>query len=161
MISLSSLTNTTRDYKRRRRVGRGPGCGLGKTCGRGEKGAGARSGYKRRLGYEGGQFRTFMKMPERGFSNARFRRAYDTVNLFQIEAMFQDGETVDLESLRDRGFLSGPSYGVKILGDGEITKKLIIHAAAFSKSAIEKLKHAKIEFVEVDSDNNPVEAEVE
>src|ERR1700704_6474605 len=107
MISLSSLTNTSRPYKRRRRVGRGPGCGLGKTCGRGEKGAGSRSGYKRRYGYEGGQFRTFMKLPIRGFSNARFRRAYDTVNLGQIQNAFQDGEVVNVQTLADRGFLSG------------------------------------------------------
>lgn len=146
MISLSTLKNSTRPKHRRRRVGRGPGSGLGKTCGRGEKGAGARSGYKRRLGYEGGQFRTFMKMPERGFSNARFRRALDVVNLHQIEAMYEDGETVDLDTLRDRGFLSGPSHGLKILGDGDLTKKVTINAKAFSESAKEKLTHAKIAF---------------
>jgi large subunit ribosomal protein L15 len=142
-------------------VGRGPGCGLGKTCGRGEKGAGARSGYKRRFGYEGGQFRTFMKMPHRGFNNARFRRAYDTVNLGQLDFMFEDGDIVNLDTLHDCGFLSGPSYGVKILGDGELTKKVTIHAAAFSDSAREKLKRARIEFIEVDSEGAPVETETE
>jgi len=87
MISLSQLSNTSRPKQKCRRVGRGPGSGLGKTCGRGEKGAGARAGYKRRLGYEGGQFRTFMKIPQRGFNNARFRKAYDTINLGQIDAI--------------------------------------------------------------------------
>ena len=96
MFSLSNLKNSTRKKIAPKRVGRGLGSGLGKTCGRGEKGAGSRSGYKRRYGYEGGQFRTFMKMPERGFSNARFRRAYDSINLGQIENMFNDGETVNL-----------------------------------------------------------------
>lgn len=157
MISLSTLKNSTRLKHRRRRVGRGPGSGLGKTCGRGEKGAGARSGYKRRLGYEGGQFRTFMKMPERGFSNARFRRALDVVNLRQIEMMFEDGETVDLLTLAERGFLSGPSHGLKILGDGELTKKVTIHALAFSNSAKEKLAHAKISFKLIDRNGKFVE----
>lgn len=157
MISLSTLKNSTRLKHRRRRVGRGPGSGLGKTCGRGEKGAGARSGYKRRLGYEGGQFRTFMKMPERGFSNVRFRRALDVVNLHQIHMMFEDGEVVDLDSLAERGFISGPSHGLKVLGDGELTKKVTIHALAFSKSAKEKLAQAKIVFKHIDRNGAFVE----
>ncbi len=82
MITLGSLKNPTRKRRSVKRVGRGPGSGKGKTCGRGEKGAGARSGYKRRYGYEGGQFRTFMKLPIRGFSNAMFRKLkLNTVNL--------------------------------------------------------------------------------
>ena len=84
MFTLGSLKNTTRPRKSVKRVGRGLGSGLGKTCGRGEKGAGARSGYKRRHTYEGGQFRTFMKIPQRGFSQARFRKPYHVINLFQI-----------------------------------------------------------------------------
>lgn len=146
MISLSTLRNTSRADGRRKRVGRGPGSGLGKTCGRGEKGAGARSGYKRRLTYEGGQFRTFMKIPQRGFSNARFRRELDVVNLHQIDAMFEDGETVDIDTLRERGFLNGPSHGLKILGDGELTKKVTIHATRYSDSAKRKLAHGKVKF---------------
>jgi len=146
MKSLSNLTNSSRPYKRYKRVGRGPGSGLGKTCGRGEKGAGARSGYKRRLGYEGGQFRIFMKMPIRGFSNARFRKPYDVINLDQIDAAFKDGEVVNAQSLADRGFLSGTTFGIKILGNGELTKKVTIEAAALSKSAQEKLQKANISF---------------
>lgn len=161
MISLSTLKNTSRPKQKCRRVGRGPGSGLGKTCGRGEKGAGARSGYKRRLGYEGGQFRTFMKMPERGFNNARFRRALDIVNLHQIEAMYEDGEVVDLNSLADRGFLSGPSHGLKILGDGELTKKVTIHALAFSDSARTKLSQSKIDFKLVDRNGNFIQSAAE
>lgn len=159
MISLSNLNNPTRPKKRRKRVGRGPGCGLGKTCGRGEKGDGARSGYKRRYGYEGGQFRTFMKLPERGFNNARFRQEYDVINLGQIEKLFENGQTVDIDSLRDKGFFSGPSYGFKVLAQGELTKAVKIHASAFSDAAREKLKRARIEFVEVDHEGTPIESE--
>lgn len=148
--TLNTLKDTTRERKSRRRVGRGIGSGLGKTCGRGEKGAGSRSGYKRRLGYEGGQMRLFMKMPIRGFSNARFRKPYDVVNLGQINEMYEDGETVSFETLIERGFLSGPTYGVKILGNGDLTKKVTIEASAFSESAREKLQRAGIQFSVID-----------
>ena len=146
MFTLSTLQNTTRPKKNVKRVGRGIGSGKGKTCGRGEKGAGSRSGYKRRFGYEGGQFRTFMKMPQRGFSNARFRRPYDVINLEQIERIFQDDEVVNLEALVARGYLCGLTYGIKVLGKGELTKKVKIEANDFSASAREKLQNAKIEF---------------
>jgi large subunit ribosomal protein L15 len=146
MITLSTLKNISRFKKRSKRVGRGPGSGLGKTCGRGEKGAGARSGYKRRFGYEGGQFRTFMKIPQRGFNQTRFRKPFDVVNLDQIESMFEDGEVVSLVSLAERGFLSGSSYGLKVLGNGELTKKVAIEAHAYSDSAREKLSAGKIVF---------------
>lgn len=146
MFSLSTLKNTTRPRLAPKRVGRGLGSGLGKTSGRGEKGAGSRSGYKRRYGYEGGQFRTFMKMPQRGFSNARFRKAYDSINLGQLERMYEDGEIVNLETLCMRGYLSGMSWGLKILGNGELTKKVSIEAHAYSESAREKLVNAKIDF---------------
>lgn len=146
MINLSTLKNTTRPRKNVKRVGRGIGSGVGKTCGRGEKGAGARAGYKRRFGYEGGQFRTFAKMPIRGFNNARFRKAYHTVNLGDIDAAFQDGEMVNAQSLADRGFFSGLTYGVKILGNGELKKKVTIEASAMSETAREKLQKANISF---------------
>lgn len=146
MITLDKLKNTTRPSKARKRVGRGLGSKLGKTCGRGEKGAGSRAGYKRRLGKEGGNMPLFMKLPIRGFSNVRFRRAYDVINLDQLNDVFQDGETVSIETLQERGFISGPTYGVKLLGTGELTKKLIIRVQALSDSAREKLTHAKIDF---------------
>lgn len=145
-MDLSNLKNTTQKRKKRVRVGRGLGSGIGKTCGRGEKGAGARSGYKRRLGYEGGQMRLFMKLPIRGFSNARFRKALHTVNLCDIEATYEDGEQVTLESLAERGFISGQTYGVKLLGNGTLTKKVTIEVDAISDGAREKLQQAKIEF---------------
>lgn len=146
MFTLGSLKNTTRPRKNVKRVGRGLGSGLGKTCGRGEKGAGARSGYKRRHTYEGGQFRMFMKMPIRGFNNNRFRTEYEPINLCQINKMFENGDVVSPEILRKRGFIKGRNVLVKILGNGELTKNVKIEADAFSKSAVEKLNKAKIAF---------------
>lgn len=144
MKTLANMQNNSRPRKNVKRVGRGPGSGKGKTCGRGEKGAGARSGYKRRYGYEGGQFRMFMKLPIRGFNNARFRKALDSVNLSQIDAMFDDGEVVNAQTLAERGFISGPTHGIKILGNGELKKKVKIEADAISTGAREKLQKAKI-----------------
>lgn len=144
MSNLNELFDHTRIRTNRRRVGRGIGSGVGKTCGRGHKGMGSRAGCKSRAGYEGGQFRTFMKLPIRGFNNKPFQKRLDTVNLQQIDAMFEDGESVNLETLRERGFISGKSNGVKILGKGEITKKVKIEANAVSDGAREKLAQAKI-----------------
>ncbi|KIC76798.1 50S ribosomal protein L15 [Neochlamydia sp. TUME1] len=144
MTSLDKLQDVSRERKKRRRVGRGIGSGLGKTCGRGEKGAGSRSGYKRRLGYEGGQFRLFMKLPIRGFSNARFSNKYETVNLGQINEMYSDGETVNAQTLAEKGFVRGKIRGIKILGDGELNKKVKIEVKAVSSAAQEKLQKAKI-----------------
>jgi len=146
MMNLNSLKDTSRIRKSRKRVGRGLGSKMGKTCGRGEKGAGSRSGYKRRWGKEGGQMPLYMKLPIRGFNNARFRKAMDVVNLEQIEAVFNDGETVNIESLRARGFISGKTHGVKILGNGEIKKKLKFHIQAISNGARDKLVDSKISF---------------
>ncbi|SCA63626.1 50S ribosomal protein L15 [Chlamydiales bacterium SCGC AG-110-M15] len=146
MSSLNTLKNTHRKPKSRMRVGRGPGSGKGKTSGRGIKGAGARSGYKRRYGKEGGQFPLYLKLPTRGFSNVAFQKRFDSVNLRQIDAMFEDGETVNLQTLKDKGFISGPSHGLKILGDGELTKNVAIEAHAFSKSAMAALEEKKIKF---------------
>ena len=146
MMTLNSLQNTSRPKKVVKRVGRGLGSGLGKTCGRGEKGAGSRSGYKRRFGYEGGQFRMFMKVPIRGFNNEQFKIQYETINLGQISAIFSDGETVNAETLCQKGYLSKKSALVKILGNGEITKKVKISADAYTQTAVEKLQHAKTQF---------------
>lgn len=146
MVTLGSLKNTTRPRKTVKRVGRGLGSGLGKTCGRGEKGAGSRSGYKRRHTYEGGQFRMFMKMPIRGFNNARFRTEYEAINLSQIDAMFENGDVVNAKTLAEKGYLKGRGKLVKVLGNGELTKKVTIEADAFSETAKQKLQHAKIAF---------------
>lgn len=148
MNTLSNLRDTSRNRKKRRRVGRGISSGAGKTCGRGTKGEGARSGTKTRLTYEGGQFRTYMKYPERGFSNVQFQSKYEVVNLDQINEMYEDGETVNIDSLKGKGFLSGNVKALKILGNGTLEKKVKITAHAFSQSAKSKLTAAKIDFQE-------------
>ncbi len=141
---LESLKNTTRPAKRRKLLGRGPGSKRGKTSGRGEKGEGSRSGYKRRMGYIGGGVPIHKSAPTRGFSNARFARRLDVVNLDQIDKMYADGETVSLETLRGKGFISGSSYGVKVLGNGELTKKVTFQVEAVSKGATIKIQEAGI-----------------
>lgn len=146
MITLGTLQNTTRPYKRSRRVGRGIGSGLGKTCGRGEKGAGSRAGYKRRHGNEGGQTPLYRRLPCRGFNNTRFRKAYHTINLGQINMMFEDGEVVNAHTLAERGYLCGVTYGIKVLGDGELLKKVTLEVADLSATAREKLQQAGISF---------------
>jgi large subunit ribosomal protein L15 len=147
MTTLSNLKDTARKRKPRKRVGRGVGSKSGKTCGRGEKGMGSRSGAKKRWGKEGGNMPLFMKIPIRGFSNFNFRREYDVVNLDQIEAVFEEGEEVNLETLLERGLISGSTPGVKLLGNGEITKKLAkIELNAMSKTARDKITQAGIPF---------------
>ena len=146
-MELHALTNTTRPKKRRKRVGRGIGSGLGKTCGRGVKGAGSRSGYKTRTRYEGGQLPLYRKLPVRGFSNAAFRSPrLDTINLAQIEEIFQDGEIVSINTLCEKGYLSNSTPGLKVLGNGELTKRVRIEAQAFSASAEQKLQDASITY---------------
>ena len=140
MTSLNELTNTHRPSKSKRRVGRGSGSGHGKTSGRGQKGAGARSVYKRRLTYEGGQFRLFMKLPIRGFSNHRFSTRYHVINIGMLDKMFEDGATISEQVLRERGYVTGKSAGVKLLGQGELTKKFTIQVQAASQSAQDKVQ---------------------
>jgi large subunit ribosomal protein L15 len=146
MITLHTLKNTSRPKKAPKRVGRGPGSGLGRTCGRGNKGDGSRSGRKERHSYEGGQFPLFRKLPVRGFSNSTFKKTYYVINVGQINEWFEDGDVVNETSLRDRHFVKGRIDGVKVLGEGEITKKVTIEATAFSQSAIDKLEAAKIAY---------------
>ncbi len=145
-MELHSLTNSSRPAKRRKRVGRGMGSGLGKTCGRGHKGAGSRAGYKTRARYEGGQLPLYRKIPGRGFSNAMFQKKLDAVNLSYIEAHFADGDVVNLASLQERGLVGNSSCGFKVLSEGEITKKVRIEANAMSKKAEEKLQQAQIQY---------------
>jgi large subunit ribosomal protein L15 len=146
MITLSGLKNTSRPAKRTKLLGRGPGSGSGKTCGRGQKGAGARAGSKVRWGYEGGQMRLFMKLPSRGFSNARFQKLnpVDSINLYQVEIHYKDGETVSIETLREKGLIDRRAKDVKLLGEGELTKKVTIDIVRVTAGAREKLEKAKI-----------------
>lgn len=145
MITLSTLTNTTRPRKKVQRVGRGVGSGRGKTSCRGHKGDKSRSGYKRRYGKEGGQLPLFRKLPVRGFSNARFAREVVAINLGIIDALYADGETVSIQTLTEKGIISkNEVVSLKILSNGELTKKVQIVAHALSESAKEKLEHLKV-----------------
>jgi large subunit ribosomal protein L15 len=126
-------------YKKRKRVGRGAGSGHGKTSGRGHKGAKARSGWSMRIGWEGGQMPLFRRIPKRGFSHATWDRRYHVVNVGDLDKAFDDGATVDQEALRTAGLANGPADGVRILGNGELTKRLVVRAHHFSRSATEKI----------------------
>ena len=124
----------------RKRLGRGVGSGLGKTSGKGHKGAKARSGGGKRPGFEGGQMPLTMRLPKRGFTN-KWRVEYATVNVDRLN-IFEDGAEVTPVELVESGILKNVQDGVKILGNGEITKKLTVKATKFSESAKEKIEAA-------------------
>jgi len=119
---------------RRKRLGQGESSGRGKTSGRGGKGQTARSGSSIRIGFEGGQMPLIRRIPKRGFNNARHTTRYTPVSLEALNR-FQDGERVDPAAFRKAGLANGPSAGIKVLGDGELTRKLTVSAHAFSASA--------------------------
>ena len=122
------------------RRGRGHGSGNGKTAGKGHKGQKARSGAPR-PGFEGGQMPLYRRLPKRGFNNARFATNYAIVNVSDLD-VFEDGAVVDAAALVESGLVNDQCDGIKILGNGEISKKLTVHAAAFSQSAKEKIEAA-------------------
>jgi large subunit ribosomal protein L15 len=124
---------------RRKRLGQGESSGHGKTSGRGGKGQTARSGSSIRIGFEGGQMPLIRRIPKRGFNNARHGTRYLPVNLDALNA-FDDGARVDEAALRGAGLANGRADGIKILGDGELTKKLTVSAHAFSASARAKIE---------------------
>ncbi len=127
--------------KAKKRVGRGIGSGHGKTCGRGHKGQKSRSGDRKLPpGFEGGQTPLYMRIPKRGFRRQK-KVEYQVVNIKALERLFSDGEEVTPETLCKRGLCKEGDY-IKILGDGELTKKLHVKAHAFSKSAVEKIEKA-------------------
>lgn len=124
--------------KRKKRVGRGSGSGLGTTAGKGHKGQKARSGGSVQLGFEGGQMPLIRRLPKRGFTN-RFAKEYEVVNLGVLEEKFNDGEVVSIKTLKERNIIKGNKDGVKILGDGEFSKKLIIDVDKISDAAAKKV----------------------
>ena len=134
---LSPMPGSTHVAKRK---GRGPGSGNGKTAGRGQKGQKSRSGGGVRVGFEGGQMPLARRVPKRGFNNI-FAKPLEAVNVSVLD-MFEDGAVVDAAALLESGVLSKCVYGVKVLGNGEITKKLTVKANAFSASAKEKIEAA-------------------
>ena len=121
-----------------KRLGRGVGSGLGKTSGKGHKGAKARSGGGKRPGFEGGQMPLYRRVPKRGFNNI-YRTEYATVNVGRLE-IFENGTVVTAETLKEAGLINKVMDGVKILGNGELTKKLTVEAVKFSDSAKEKIE---------------------
>ena len=147
-MKLHELERNREAKQVRRRVGRGMGSGLGKTSGRGEKGQKARSGVSIPAQFEGGQLPLYRRLPKRGFSNSDFKIRYATINVSDLNK-FEDGTEVTPELLKETGILKNQLDGVKVLGNGEITKKLTVRAHKFSKSAVEKLEKSgsKIEVI--------------
>ena len=147
-MKLESLQNVSRPKKRRKLLGRGAGSKRGKTCGRGQKGMGARSGYKTRPSYIGGGSRLHMRLPTRGFTNAKFKRQMAVVNLAQIEKLYQDGETVSVQTLCEKGYIKRmPRDGVKVLGHGILTKRVKFEVHGFTAGAREKVHGYEISIV--------------
>lgn len=139
---LDDVNRGIKKRKKPRRVGRGTGSGRGKTCGRGHKGYGSRAGASQRLAYEGGQMPLVRRIAKRGFNNRRFAERVRTVNVSALEQTFNDGDTVDPESLAGHGLVKGRFDSIKILGDGQLSKKLTVRAHKFSRSAEEKITAA-------------------
>ena len=148
-IGLHSLKPAPGSRKQRKRIGRGEGSGTGKTAGRGHKGAGARSGSKRRVRFEGGQNPIHMRMRKlrgptmkKSMPFEKFRTRTQPVNLRDLEQRFDDGAEVTPDSLREAGLATRRDVPVKVLGQGDLSKALIVHAHGFSKSAREKIEAA-------------------
>ena len=139
-MNLHELSPAAGSNTKAYRKGRGHGSGNGKTAGRGQKGQWARSGGGVRVGFEGGQMPLARRLPKRGFHNI-FAKPLEAVNVSALEK-FEDGAVVNAQALLEKGILSKCQYGVKILGKGEITKKLTVQATAFSASAKEKIEAA-------------------
>ena len=139
-MKLHELSPAPGSVKDSFRKGRGAGSGNGKTAGKGHKGQNARSGGGVRLGFEGGQLPLYRKLPKRGFKN-RFAVNYALVNVSELNK-FEDGDTVNLEKLMECGVVKKPLDGLKVLGNGEITKKLTVEAKVFSATAKEKIEAA-------------------
>ena len=140
-MKLNELRPAEGSVQERFRKGRGPGSGNGKTAGKGHKGQNARSGGGVRPGFEGGQFPIYRQLPKRGFNNKRFATVYATINVSDLNR-FEDGAIVDIQTLLDARVVRKAQDGLKVLGNGEITKKLTVKAAKFSAAAKEKIEAA-------------------
>ncbi len=139
-MDLSTVHVGVHKMRHKKRVGRGIGSGHGKTSTRGHKGQWASAGAKKpAMMFEGGQMQLFRRIPKRGFSHATWDRIFHVVNVGVLDAAFQDGDTVDQEALKKAGLAKGPADGVRILGEGALTKKLVVKAHHFTKSASEKI----------------------
>ena len=139
-MDLSTVHQGVHKNRLKKRVGRGVGSGHGKTSSRGAKGQWASAGAKKpAVMFEGGQMQLFRRIPKRGFSHASWDRTFLVVNIGDLDKAFDEGATVDQEALRKAGLAKGPADGVRILGTGELKKRLVVRAHHFSKSAAEKI----------------------
>jgi large subunit ribosomal protein L15 len=140
-IGLDNLRAPKGATHKKKRVGRGPGTGLGKTSGRGEKGQKSRSGYSAKIGFEGGQMPLHRRLPKRGFTNI-FKKEWIEVSLSSLEQNFEGGDEVTPDLLHERGLIKKAKRDVVVLGTGEISKALRVSAHRFTKSAREKIERA-------------------
>ena len=140
-IGLNNLRSPKGATHKKKRVGRGPGSGLGKTAGRGEKGQKSRSGYSRKIGFEGGQMPLHRRLPKRGFTNI-FKKEWIEVSLSSLDRSFEANDEVTPELLHERGLIKKAKRDVVVLGTGEISKALRVSAHRFTKSAREKIEKA-------------------
>ena len=147
-ISLNTLKPAKGSTHKKKRVGRGPGSGLGKTAGRGEKGQKSRSGYSRKVGFEGGQMPLHRRLPKRGFTNI-FKKRWLEISLAALEQHFNADEEITPEVLHTRGLIKKAKHDVVVLGNGEVSKALRVSAHRFTKSAREKIEKAGGSVVEL------------
>ena len=145
-MNLCDINSGIQKNKKRKRVGRGIGSGHGKTCGRGHKGQGARAGFSMKPTFEGGQMPLVRRIPKRGFNN-QWALKVVAVNVSDLEAVFEAGAEINPETLREKNLAKEKYDVLKILGDGELTKKFTVKAHRFSKSALEKIEKAGGEVV--------------
>jgi large subunit ribosomal protein L15 len=139
-MELNNLKPKKTSRHSKKRVGRGPGSGNGKTAGRGEKGQKSRTGFSRMRGFEGGQMPLHRRLPKRGFTNI-FKKEHAVVNLSDLER-FDNGSTIDEAALRQVGLVKGQNDGIKILGNGKLSKKLTVQAKKFSETARKQIEAA-------------------
>ena len=140
-MKLEKLPKTP-ELKANKRVGRGPGSGMGKSATRGENGQKSRSGASIKPWFEGGQSPLYRRIPKRGFNNKRFATRYAIINLNDLNKFFNDGDVVSEEILKERGIIKKRLSGIKVLGDGTLEKKLTIKANRFTSSAVTKIENA-------------------
>ncbi len=141
-MNITEITKIAGGHKRRKRVGRGNGSGSGKTCGRGHKGFGQRSGSKFRAQSEGGQMPTFRRLPKRGFNNAQFTTRYSVVNVAALEERFDANAHVTPQALVEAGLVRNLRLPIKVLGNGDLKKKLKVDVAKYSDAARQKIEAA-------------------
>lgn len=147
-MKLESLPKSN-ETKARKRVGRGPGSGMGKTSTRGQKGQKSRSGVSISAWFQGGQTPIYRRVPKRGFNNKRFETKFATINLSDLDKYFNEGDVVSPEVLKERGIIKKQLSGVKVLANGELTKKLTVKANRFSSTAVTKIENVggKVEVI--------------